>query len=158
MSNFNFETVDVPVGAYVAWAPNPGQVVTGKVLSYDAAGGTDFQGNVCPQLSLELVDTAYSVNKAGERRDFAVGELVVINAGLANLKRAVQAAVLEVGDIVRITYSGHAQSANGTVKLFDIAVARGAGRTASAPQQQAPAQGFATPAAPAQQVSAAPPF
>lgn len=143
MSNFNFETINTPSGAYISWDSKPGQVVTGKVLSYEPTGGTNFAGDPCPQLSLELVDDAYSVNKEGIRTDFQAGDLVVINCGLANLSRGVRAAALDPGDVVRITFDSTERTANGTVKIFAIAVARGAGRnTTSRPQpaqQQAPA-------------------
>lgn len=152
MSNYSFETVDVPSGSYIAWGPTPGQVVTGKVLEYSPAGETDFNGNPCPGLTLELVEAAYSVNKAGERHDHGVGDLVTVTCGLANLKRAVQAAALSAGDIVRLSYTGQGQSANGTFKVFEVAVARGAGRntqtqTQAQPQQSAPApqQGMTPP-------------
>lgn len=148
MTNIQFETVDVPAGAYIGWAPNPGQTVVGKVLAYQQAGGTDFGGDPCPQLSLELLEPAFSVNKMGDRTDFNTGDLVVINAGLANLKRNVVAAQPQAGDVVKIEFTSLERSANGQVKVFKIGIARGAGKNLPTP----PSAGQAA------QVEAQPPF
>lgn len=139
MSNYSFETVTVPQGAFIGWHENPGQVVTGKVLSYDAAGGQDFNGGRCPQIVLELVEPASSFSKAGERSDFAAGEMVTITAGQANLKRGILAADPATGDVLRIVYARQERTANGTVKVFELAIARGAGGPVQAPATPTPA-------------------
>ena len=157
MSSTNWEDVSVPRGAYIGWSTQPGQHVTGKVLEYNPVGGTNYAGDPCPQLSVELIEPAASFNKAGERTDFPAGEFVVVNAGQASLKRAVQAAALERGDLVKITMTGLYKSANGEGKEFAIKVARGAGQTAAPanaqPQAQAPFQQSPAPAAQPQQSS-----
>ncbi len=163
MSNYQFEHVDVPAGSYVGWGPNPGQVVTGKVLSFDAAGGTDFNGGACPQVSMELLEPAVSINKQGDQTQFPAGDLVVISGGQANLKRALNAANLSTGDVVKITYSSTTRPATGPGKLFDVAVARGAaaGQTNRANPPAQPVQQFTQPAPfnpqPAQQFTQAAP-
>lgn len=156
MTNYNFETVSVPAGAFIGWHDQPGQVVTGKVLDYDQAGGQDFNGGACPQMVLELVDAASSFNKQGDRTDFQAGEMVTITAGQANLRRSVIAAQLNVGDIVRITRSGNAKTDKGTVKLFELQVARGAGGGQPAPADMNP--GTPSPMPGAQPVAPTPPF
>lgn len=125
-----WETIDVPRGAFISWGNTPGQHVTGKVVSYEPQGGTDFAGERCPQLSIELTEPAASINKEGARTDYPTGELVVLNAGQVSLKRAMQAASVNPGDLVKITLDNLAKTANGTVKEFGIKVARGAGATA----------------------------
>lgn len=171
-TNPQWEEVPVPRGAFIGWGNAIGQFVTGKVLDYDETGGTDFSGNTCPTLSVELLESAASFDKSGTRTDFPAGDLVILNAGQVSLKRALRAAALNVGDLVKITMSNLVKSANGTVKEFEIKVARGAGRPAQpaqtfqqqapapAPaqfqQQQAPAQFQQTPAAPAQTFQQAP--
>lgn len=147
-----WETVDVPRGAYLSWGEKPGQFVTGRVLDYSPAGGTNFAGEVCPQLSIELREPAASINKAGQRTDFPAGELVVLNCGLVSLKRAVQVAALNQGDLVKITLLNLTTTSKGTVKEFDIKVARGAGKsptqTASRPAANPSGTGWdAQPAA-----------
>jgi hypothetical protein len=131
----NWEEIDVPRGAFISWGSTIGQHVTGKVLGYDETGGTDFAGNPCPQLQVELSEAAASINKEGQRTDFPAGELVVLNCGQVSLKRAVRAAALNQGDLVKITLSNLVKTANGTVKEFAIKVARGAGGAVSAPAQ-----------------------
>lgn len=167
----NWEDVNVPRGAYVGWGDHVGQHVTGRVMDFDPVAGTDFAGNACPQLSVELTEPAASFNKEGERTDFAAGELVVLNCGQVSLKRAVRAADPSPGDLVKITLENLVKVSNGTVKEMGIKIARGAGGrpTPAKPQQfdaapqaqqgfdQAPAQQQQfqpTPAAP----TATPPF
>lgn len=128
MTQPTWEDVDVPRGAFISWGDRTGQHVTGTVLDYSDNGGTDFNGNPCPQLQVELTEKAASINKAGERTDFDAGELVVLNAGQVSLKRAVRAAALDSGDLVKIELSNLVKTAKGTVKEFSIKVARGAGR------------------------------
>lgn len=142
-TNPQWEEVPVPRGAFIGWGNAIGQFVTGKVLDYDETGGTDFSGNTCPTLSVELLESAASFDKSGNRTDFPAGDLVILNAGQVSLKRALRAAALNVGDLVKITMSNLVKSANGTVKEFEIKVARGAGRPAQPAQtfqQQPPAQ------------------
>lgn len=145
---FQWEEVEVPRGAFLSWGTTIGQAVTGKVLSYDETGGTDFAGNTCPQLQVELIDPAYSINKEGQRSDFPAGELVVLNCGLVSLKRAVRAASPAPGDIIKIELSNLVKVDKGTVKEFGIKIARGAGGSTkpAATQQSAPAATSDVPA------------
>lgn len=142
----NWEDVNVPRGAYIGWGEHVGQHVTGRVLDYQPTGGTDFDGNVCPQLSVELTEPAASFNKQGERTDYPAGDLVVLNAGQASLKRAIKAADPSPGDLVKITLESFANGKKGLVKEFGIKIARGA---TPPPAQPSPFQQHA-PAAPAQ--------
>lgn len=145
MSTYQFETIETPAGAFIGWHDTPGQVVTGKVVDYDQQGGQDFAGHVCPQVTLELVEPASSFNKAGDRSDFAAGEFVTITAGQANLKKGIIAARPEVGDILRVTHSTNANTANGTAKIFEIQIARIGGQQ----QEQAQPDISLNPQAPA---------
>ena len=122
-----WEDVDVPRGAYISWGTKPGQHVTGKVLEYDIAGGTDFYNEPCPSIAVELTEPAASFNKDGERSTFDAGELVQLNAGQVSLKRALRAADPKPGDLVKITLENIASLKGGkTVKEFGIKIARGA--------------------------------
>jgi hypothetical protein len=167
-SSYNWETVEVPHGSFIGWGEYPGQHVTGKVLDYDSRGGTDFNSEVCPQLTIELVEPAASFNKQGERTDYPAGDLVLVTCGLVSLKRAIKAADPSPGDIVRILLENLERVPNGTVKVFKLQIARGAApearrQPAAAPTQQqfgqAPSQAFGqAPAASPQQAPAANPF
>src|SRR5215217_6687409 len=135
MTTYQWEDVDVPRGAFISFGEQPGQHVTGKVLSYDPQGGTDYNDNICPQLAVELIEPAASINKQGVRTDYPAGELVVLNCSTVSLKRNVQAASLNPGDIIKITLTNLVpvrtkDGKPGTVKEFDIKVARGAGGAA----------------------------
>ena len=122
-----WETIEVPRGAYIGWGSKKGQHVTGKVLDYQPEGGTDFNGNACPSATIELTEAAASFNKDGDRSDFAAGELIQLNAGQVSLKRALRAADPAAGDLVKITLVNLAKTDKGSVKEYDIKIARGAG-------------------------------
>ena len=134
-----WETVEVPRGAYIGWGTKKGQHVTGKVLDYSPEGGTDFNGKPCPSATIELTEEAASFNKDGDRSTYAAGELVQLNAGQVSLKRALRAADPSPGDLVKITLVNLAKTDKGTVKEFDIKIARGAGgATKTAPAADSP--------------------
>jgi len=120
-----WEDVEVPRGAYVAWGAKPGQEVVGTVLTYSEDGGTDFNGKPCPTMALELIEPAYSVNKEGVRTNHDVGDVVHLNAGQVSLKRGLRLANPSPGDTVKITLHNLARTERGTVKEFSIKIARG---------------------------------
>lgn len=122
-----WEEVQVPRGAYLGWGTKKGQHVTGKVLEYSHDGGTDFGGNPCPTAAIELTEAAASFNKDGDRTDYEAGTIIQLNAGQVSLKRALRAADPSPGDLVKITLSNLAKTDKGTVKEFNIQIARGAG-------------------------------
>lgn len=130
-----WETVDVPRGAYIGWGLKAGQYVTGKVLEYSLTGGTDFNDQPCPNVAIELTEPAASFNKAQERTDYPAGELVQLNAGQVSLKRALRAADPSPGDLVKITLDNVLKGAGkngGDVKEFGIKIARGAAAVSTA--------------------------
>jgi hypothetical protein len=122
----NWEEVEVPRGAYISWGTKPGQHVTGKVLEYALEGGTNFAGDRCPLIAIELTEPAASINKEGVRTDLPTGEIVQLNAGQVSLKRALRAADPSPGDLVKITLENLVKTANGSVKEFGLKIARGA--------------------------------
>lgn len=128
-----WESVEVPRGAYIGWGMKPGQHVTGKVIEYAPEGGSDFYQKPCPSVTIELTEPAASFNKAGDRTDHAAGELVQLNAGQVSLKRALRAADPSPGDLVKITLDNIIKGAGkngGDVKEYAIKIARGAGVSA----------------------------
>lgn len=122
-----WEEVQVPRGAYLGWGTKKGQHVTGKVLEYSPDGGTTFNGDPCPSAAIELTEAAASFNKEGERTDYEAGTIIQLNAGQVSLKRALRAADPNPGDLLKITLVNLAKTDKGTVKEFDIKIARGAG-------------------------------
>jgi hypothetical protein len=122
-----WETVEVPRGAYIGWGSKKGQHVTGKVLDYQPEGGTDFNQAPCPSATIELTESAASFNKDGDRSEHEAGSLVQLNAGQVSLKRALRAADPAPGDLIKITLVNLAKTDKGSVKEFDIKIARGAG-------------------------------
>lgn len=137
-----WEEVSVPKGAYIGWG-KVGQTVVGKVLNFELEGGTDFNDNKCPLLELELIEPADSYNKDGDHTSYPAGDLVCITAGQVSLKRAVKKADPQVGDLIKIEFASTVKTKNGTVKEFEIKVARGAGGSSpkanSAPAEDIPA-------------------
>lgn len=128
MVNWNDATeVEVPRGAYISWGSKTGQAIAGKVMDVTLDGGSDFNGDPCPSLAIELVEPAFSVNKDGDRSDFDSGELVQLNCGQVSLKRAIRAADLHVGDLVKIELENLVKTERGTVKEYGLKVLRGKG-------------------------------
>lgn len=153
-----WEEVEVPRGAYISWGNAIGQTVVGRVITYSDTGGTDFNEKPCPQLELELVEPAYSINKEGIRSDHLAGEFVVLNCGGANMQRGVRKAALDPGDLVRITLKAIEPLPGGkSVKVFGFQVLRGGGSYVPAQQPAQPAQAYAPPAAAYQAPTAAQP-
>lgn len=140
----NWEEVAVPRGAYIGWGATVGQHVTGKVLEYSADGGTDYNNNPCPAAAIELIEAAASFNKDGDRSDHNAGEIIQLNAGQVSLKRALRAADPNPGDLVKITLKNLAKTDKGSVKEFDIKIARGAGGPVTKPAPAAADNGFGT--------------
>ena len=97
------------------------------MLDYQPEGGTDFNQNPCPSATIELTETAASFNKDGERSEHEAGSLVQLNAGQVSLKRALRAADPSPGDLIKITLINLAKTDKGSVKEYDIKIARGAG-------------------------------
>ena len=135
------EKIDVPAGSFIGWGSQPGQKVIAKVLAYNPAGGEDFNKNVCPLMSVELIEPTYSVNKAGQQTPYNVGDLVNLTCGAYNLKANVLAANPAPGDLMRIELVALEDTAKGgTVKKFDVKIIHGGAAQAQLAQQQAPAQ------------------
>jgi len=133
-----WETVTSTPGGFIGWGNTEGQHVTGKVLDYSPDGGTDFNGNRCPQISIELTEPAASFNKHGERTDYAAGETVTLTCGQKSLHQAMLRAAPAPGDLIKVVLTGLAKTQNGAAKVFEIKIARGAAGSAApaAPTQQ----------------------
>lgn len=141
----NWEKIEVPRGAYIGWGLRPGQHVTGVVVEYSPTGGVDFNQNVCPALAIELVEDAWSADKAQNYTQHRAGELVQLNCGQVSLKRAVHTADPNPGDLVKITLDNILAGAGkqgGDVKEFGIQIVRGyrARNPKPSPAQAAPQQ------------------
>lgn len=134
-ANDDWEEINVPRGAYIGWGEKPGQKVLGEVLSYGDDDGTDFDGKKCPQVSVVLNAEAHTHSKTDGWSKIAAGELAVINCGQASLKRAVQTARLNPGDLMMLEMKDIEPLKGGkTVKVFGIKVKRGRGELSSAAQ------------------------
>lgn len=128
-----WETIESTAGGFIGWGTKVGQHVTGKVVDYSIDGGTDFGGNRCPQITVELTEKAASFNKDGERTDYEAGEMVNLTCGQSSLKSTIRRADPSPGDLIKITLSELAKTTNGTAKVFEIKIARGAGASTAKP-------------------------
>jgi len=129
-----WEDINIPAGSFVGWGSKQGQHITGRVLDFSIDGGTDFGGNKCPILAIELTEKAASFNKDGDRTDIDAGEIVQITCGQVKLKTGVRAANPSPGDLMKIELTGVTKTSQGnTLKDFSIKIARGAGAAASKP-------------------------
>jgi hypothetical protein len=138
------ETIEAPAGSFIGWGNSKGQHVTGKVLDFTLDGGTDFGGNRCPQISIQLTEDAASFNKAGERRDIPAGETVNITAGQVKIKSALSMLnpAPAKGDKIRIELKDVIRTNTGnTLKDFLVQIKRNGATAAPA----APADDFDKP-------------
>ena len=91
-------------GDYVTWK-TPGDQLIGTVKQIRE--GTDFDGNPCPELVLE-------VNDDGDEQTWTVGQVM--------LKRLLAEQRPQVGQKIRVTYTGD----DGQMKVFTLDVKEGA--------------------------------
>lgn len=93
------------------WArfDNPGDKVVGVIKALRT--GRDFNGNPCPELILEQDD----------------GSEITVTAGQVMLKAALAGKAPEVGDKIRIVYTGDSEARPGKApaKLFTVDVKKG---------------------------------
>ncbi len=95
---------------YISW-DQPGDQAIGTVK--EIREGTDFNGNPCPELILE-------VNEDGDEQ--------TLTAGQAMLKRLLAENRPQVGQKIRITYTGDERTERGgTMKVFTLETKEGAG-------------------------------
>jgi hypothetical protein len=121
------ETVEVPQGTFIKWN-KVGQVVAGKVLRYSPTGGSDFDGEPCPIVELELLAPAVNFDKNDNEVTLPAGERVAITAGQANLKRGLEEATPKATDKLRVEFSGTYSTTKGSKgKEFGIKIIRGSG-------------------------------
>lgn len=132
MSDINWDDIDpvvVPQGSYIGWG-EVGQRVTGYVISYSDTDGSDFNGESCPQVVLQLTEGCTNFrdlrSKTPTKETIAAGEFVTVECGLTSLKKNVRSAALDVGNLVRITYDGTFMADKFEGKSFKVQVSRSA--------------------------------
>ncbi len=120
-----WEDVEVQSGPFAGWGPQPGQVLTMKVLSFEPLGATDFNEQPCPKLVGTTVEPFTNFKEKGTVQE-AIGadELLTVTCGLANLKNGVNAAQPKPGDLIRIAYTDLVKVDKGQMKVFKIQIAR----------------------------------
>lgn len=122
----DYQKVEIPRGTFIGWGPKPGQEVEVKVMSFDAQGGKDFNGNVVPQLIGSLVSDCVNYRDKGTTKEtIKAGELVTVNGGLDNLKRGLLAVQPPPGSFVKMVFESTTEVDKGTVKNIDIFYAPG---------------------------------
>ena len=77
-----WEDVEIPQGSFIGWH-EIGQKVTGKVVSFAAEGGTDFNQNPCPQIVIELTESALNFKEKGAERETITDPTTVFNRAAA---------------------------------------------------------------------------
>lgn len=120
----NWEKVEVPRGTFIGWGSKVGQFIEGKVLDYEVKGGTNFAGDPCPLLEVELSKRAASFDKGGTRTNFDPGETVAVTCGQKQLERAIKKADPSPNDLIRIELVDLEPAGAGEVKIFEISIAR----------------------------------
>ena len=104
MSIDDFEDIGSVSGTFAKWE-NVGDAYQGVILAYSVDGGTDFNGEIVPQIVLGTTEGN-----------------VVINGSQKKLRTKLSdgAAKLGVGRICRITFSGTFEAPKGLGKEFTV--------------------------------------
>jgi hypothetical protein len=117
-----------PRGNFIGWGTEAGQHVTGEVVSFDPNGGTDPDGEVCPELAVKLTEPAFSV-RSGNRTDFSVGDVVTVTCAQGRSKKTGQTYGLrrdivtvnpQPGQLIKILLESLRPTAKSPQKNFDI--------------------------------------
>lgn len=145
-------------GSFIGWGTEAGQHVTGEVISFDPNGGTDPDGEVCPELVVRLTEPSFSV-RSGSRTEFSVGDVVTLTCAQGKSKKTGQAYGLRrdivtvnprPGQEIKVLLESLRPTAKSPQKNFDIKI-RGNG------QVQQPVT--SAPSVPVQgELQGAPPF
>ena len=112
--SYDWEPFEGGDGEFVSFK-NVGDEVIGGIT--DIKTGRDFNGNPCPEIHITTDD--------GDER--------IVTAGQVMLKRALAEQAPQVGDRIKITYSGNGEAKPGKApaKLFSVAVVTGKGNVAA---------------------------
>lgn len=103
----SYDTIPAPSGSYVKWE-HKGDVVEGRIGSFTVDGGRDFDGNACPELTVETTEGT-----------------VTVTCSPANLRRQIEANAVRfrVGHGVRVEFTDTYESKQGTPgKTFTVGV------------------------------------
>jgi hypothetical protein len=106
----------LPSGNFVKWE-EVGEEIVGDVIGKGV--GEDFNGHDCPQLVI--------------RNDDA--EEVTLTAGQAQLKAKLLEANPNVGDRIKVKYTGTEKADKGDKKLFEVTVKRGGAKAPVAQEE-----------------------
>jgi hypothetical protein len=108
--SYDWEPFEGGDGEFVSFK-NVGDEIIGAIT--DIRTGKDFNGNPCPEIHI-------TTDEGDER---------IVTAGQVMLKRALAEQAPQVGDRIKITYSGvgDAKPGKAPAKLFEVAVATGKG-------------------------------
>jgi hypothetical protein len=106
----------------------------GRGCQLRPTGGSDFNGDTCPQLVGIAIGELETYRDKGTRREtIGDGDFVTLTCGQAQLAKKVTAAAPTAGDIIRIVYDSDYKTGKGTGKGFTVKVKRGQPRAQAAP-------------------------
>jgi hypothetical protein len=132
MTNWDKE-VESSAGGFYGWGEKVGQKITGSILDYNPTGGSDFDGNTCPLLILELTEKSYSHSGQTGWSTLDNGTVAKLTCGLPSLNECVRLIQPGPGDLVQIELSDLIPTNKGNpAKIFKGRIARGQGQ----PQKQ----------------------
>jgi len=120
-----------PKGDFYGWANQTGQVVIGNVV--EVGVGRSTNGDPVPELTVQLTEKTRSFSK-GEWTEYGPGETIVLTCQQSNLRKKVDQANLNAGDMVRIELESLFPTEKGKAKIFDVKVRRGGAVPVAAPK------------------------
>lgn len=106
--SIDYESIPTGGGEFVTWT-EVGQVVEGIIIGFTVDGGSDFNDNACPEVTIRQLD----------------GALATVTCGTAQLKKAMtlNADKMRLGHQIRIEFTGTYKTNKGSDgKSFSVGV------------------------------------
>jgi len=113
----------LPSGDFAKW-DSVGDEITGDVIGKGV--GVDFNGGACPQIVVRRDDESE----------------VTVTAGQAQLKAKLLEAKPQVGDRIKIAFTGTEKADKGDKKLFEVNVKKGGAKSPAVAESAAAAEDF----------------
>lgn len=116
-----FRTIDTQ-SSFIGWGKLD-QQVTFEVLTFEPAGGKDFNGNPVPRVVGTLTedcDNYRDLRGDTERVKLRAGTQVTVEGGVENLRRGLLLAEPKRGDLLRLTYVDTYETNQGKGKVIKV--------------------------------------
>ena len=116
-----YRTVDT-ASTFIGWGKLEQQVEL-EVLTFEPAGGRDFNNNPCPRVVGTLMadcDNYKDLRGDIERVKLKAGQQVTVEGGVENLRKGLLLVEPKRGDLLRLTYTDTYDTPQGKGKVIKV--------------------------------------